>query len=110
MLAEHDCRLGACTCVGVCGVTSPSREFSKTTSETLFSYRTGAGNKEHACTAAPTPGKHQNPPFDSVEDNIVEVDQEGRRLVLYIEQESLKLSLATGQTKFGSIFITFKRN
>lgn len=36
----------------------------------------------------------------------MEVDQEGRRLVLYIEPESLKLSLATGQMKFGSIFIT----
>lgn len=27
VLAEHDCRLGACTCVGVCAVTSPSCEF-----------------------------------------------------------------------------------
>lgn len=38
----------------------------------------------------------------------MEVDQEGRRLVLYIEPESLKLSLATGQMKFGSIFITIE--
>lgn len=58
-----------------------------------------------------TPGKHQHPPpFDSVEDNSEEVDQEGRRLVLFIEPEPLKLSLTTGQMKFGSIFITFKRN
>lgn len=28
VLAEHDCRLGACSCVGVCAVTSPSREFT----------------------------------------------------------------------------------
>lgn len=50
------------------------------------------------------------PLFDSIQDNSEEVDQEGRRLVLYLEPESLKLSFTTGQMKFGTIFIIFTHN
>lgn len=86
MLAEHDCRLGVCTCVGVCAVTSPSREFRAKQHQRLCSVT--ELEQEIKNTLAPTPGKHQTPPFDSVEGNGVEVDQEGRRLVLYIEPKS----------------------
>lgn len=96
-------------CVCVCAVTSP-REFRAKQHQRRCSVteleRQIKNSPERWCRR-----QVNTPPlFDSVENNSEEVDQEGRRLVLYIEPEPLKLSLTTGQTKFGSIFITFKRN